>query len=387
MKNSFRISGSLLTAASFLLIPVAQALVPATLIARWGFDEAGGVAAIDATGRSLDATMTNATRSMDVPSGEMSNRSSLSLNGSAYVSAGHVALKNRSFTIAAWLRTDEIGGTQTILSQKGMDQTGKTLALRLNGSGGLQFSFLRDDLTTADNVFRPNTWHHVSFTFNSKTKQRRIYVDGDMKATGTASGVYLGASGPTVLGRMDTLPQGSDYWRGLMDEVRIYDQVLPDSDIALLAQKVTRSSSSSSQRSIRSVRSTTLTDRVNSRRVARQRFGRVAAPASTAPSTIKRTQWIPPAIHEEASTSSSSQAHVIATPAPATFPSGASIYRVTSFQLHVRKDSRATSLNIRTLHEGDTLAVTEMLKNGWARVVLADGTTGFVHAGFIRMIP
>lgn len=62
------------------------------------------------------------------------------------------------------------------------------------------------------------------------------------------------------------------------------------------------------------------------------------------------------------------------------------MYRVTSYQLRVRLDSRATSKELLTLIKGDTIEVFSFLKNGWAKVRTLDGTEGFVHAGFIEQV-
>ncbi len=66
--------------------------------------------------------------------------------------------------------------------------------------------------------------------------------------------------------------------------------------------------------------------------------------------------------------------------------SHSSLFRVTSPQLHLRLDSRAESYNLQTLRKGDTLEVLQMLKNGWAKVKVANGKEGFVHAGFIERV-
>lgn len=85
--------------------------------------------------------------------------------------------------------------------------------------------------------------------------------------------------------------------------------------------------------------------------------------------------------------SSSSSAVSSVSPAPTPTPSPLHFtHRVTSLQLHLRMDSRAESFSLRTLGKGNELLLLQMLKNGWAKVQLSDGTTGYVHAGFIEAI-
>lgn len=71
---------------------------------------------------------------------------------------------------------------------------------------------------------------------------------------------------------------------------------------------------------------------------------------------------------------------------PSTVTSPSTLFRVTSYQLRVRLDSRATSKELLTLIKGDTIEVFSFLKNGWAKVRTLDGTEGFVHAGFIEQV-
>ena len=73
-------------------------------------------------------------------------------------------------------------------------------------------------------------WHHVVVLQDAAAGERRIYVDGAL----TNVGVSRASDGPG-----DLLIGGAggvtEFFHGMIDEVRIYDRVLPDSEIAVLA--------------------------------------------------------------------------------------------------------------------------------------------------------
>lgn len=393
MSHKFRLASLFVATTSVLSsLPIGYAASMNPLVARWGFDESGATIAIDALGRGNDAILSGgATRSEDVPAIGVPNLRSLALDGTGYATAGHIAFDKRSFTVNAWVKATDLSQEQTILSQRSFNVKDKSLRLSVTPTGAIDFSFNKDNLNTQDNVFTPNMWHNVSFTFDSKTLQRRIYVDGMMQATGTASGIYLGATGLTHIGRTDDGALGAKYWKGLMDEVRVYDGVLSDDAIMQLA-KPTVQKSSSSMSQVSSMRDKSLAESVAARRNLRHRLPNVSSERARLLNRAKfvtRPQSFSSASSASSVSSATSSKAMIAPVAQGqsssakTMPMSGTLHRVTSFQLHLRKDSRATSVAILKLHEGDVIGVLEMLKNGWAKVQTGDGYTGYVHAGFI----
>jgi hypothetical protein len=70
-------------------------------------------------------------------------------------------------------------------------------------------------------------WHHIAITFDEHKKQ--TYLDGVLNgpdATGAPPEDFLKNEGTVVIGS-----QGNRFLKGLVDEVRIYDRVLPSSEI------------------------------------------------------------------------------------------------------------------------------------------------------------
>jgi hypothetical protein len=92
-------------------------------------------------------------------------------------------------------------------------------------------------LSGAGNSLTNGTWHHVAFTFsgtNEATSFFRLYLDGnrivDAPATLTQlNGVNLE---PFQVGNRGD--QRADSWKGLIDDVHIFDTALTDAEIAAL---------------------------------------------------------------------------------------------------------------------------------------------------------
>ena len=88
-------------------------------------------------------------------------------------------------------------------------------------------------------------WHHVAVTYGkpspgSSADFHRLYVDGQLKGTGTATQLYLPANGGFDLGGR-TYDWGTGYseWlRGSIDDVRVYDRALSQGEVAALYGRV-----------------------------------------------------------------------------------------------------------------------------------------------------
>lgn len=390
-----------------LVFSVAAQTQAATLpvkILHLGFDELSGNTVIDALGKGNDAMLIHeATRSKDVPPTLSTNRTSLELTGRSHVTAPRIDLSKKSFSLTAWVKTNDLAENQTLLSQGDAVRLGKGIVLRLTTMGALQFSFTGDHTDTPDAVLSPDKkWHHTAFTFDKDTRQRRIYVDGVMQASGTASGVYLG-NGITDIGRLNTAPFGAEYWNGNLDDIAVYDGVLTPMDVAALAVRDENASAATSSRRRASSQSSESSssskvshligrlERLTLRRALGKRIPLPTSAASSSSSSASSVRPTPVAV----SSSSSSKKSVMPKPVASatsstssvwTTPSMDTMYRVTSFQLRVRLDSRATSKELLTLIKGDVIHVYSFLNNGWAKIRTLDGTEGYVHAGFIEQV-
>ena len=87
----------------------------------------------------------------------------------------------------------------------------------------------------SDAVITDGQWHHVGLVYNRNSLHRHLYVDGaevakDMGpvgAIGSGGGLYFGA---------DEILDATSFFSGLIDDVRLYNNVLSAEQIAALAQ-------------------------------------------------------------------------------------------------------------------------------------------------------
>ncbi|MDD4062227.1 MAG: LamG domain-containing protein [Candidatus Pacebacteria bacterium] len=141
-----------------------------------------------------------------------------------------------SVTISSWVKANTVPNTWTIIAgraQNSMEQ----YDLRINESG--EFIFLVRDSTgyyeISSGISKTNDWIHFVGVFDSSTKEASIYVDGVFVNSAIISDSTLkkGANYFTIGGRYN----GSDwisFFDGLIDDVRIYNRALSETEIQKL---------------------------------------------------------------------------------------------------------------------------------------------------------
>ncbi len=146
-----------------------------------------------------------------------------------------------SFTVAAWIRANELGGDQRIFADDGSNSGGFAFSLGDGGDGRLRFFSRAVNPVILDSppVITPETWHFVAIVHDAVNKTRRIFVDGGL--TPVAQDTYTGAWGTdsaaaTVGGEPDGTAEGTPYWRfnGAIDEVMVYQRALGGGELATL---------------------------------------------------------------------------------------------------------------------------------------------------------
>ncbi|MEU6248275.1 LamG domain-containing protein [Glycomyces sp. NPDC047010] len=122
--------------------------------------------------------------------------SAIDLDGTSCVTAGD-AVQNRSdasFSVGAWAKVDAVTGAEQLVLAEGDDARSKfKLMLGANGSWSFTVSVPNGtgatwQSATATASAVPGTWVHLIGVYDLAAKQVRLYVDGALVATGTASG-------------------------------------------------------------------------------------------------------------------------------------------------------------------------------------------------------
>jgi hypothetical protein len=99
----------------------------------------------------------------------------------------------------------------------GLRQDGRITAGVRNGSGGLT------SIVSTASGLNNGAWHHVVFTRDGSTGALVLYVDGASSGTATGPTIALTGSSTVNFGRVSN---GSNYLRGVLDEVAVYTSTL-----------------------------------------------------------------------------------------------------------------------------------------------------------------
>lgn len=144
-------------------------------------------------------------------------------------------LQEYPFTMMAWINTSATTD-QTLLyiGNANSNVTGNILSI--NGGkvmlgAGVWTGSSNNESITSDQTVNDGTWHHITGVFASPT-ERHLYINGILAATDNNALENISSRlwRFSVGNRIDAAPDG-DWFQGEIDEVRIYNSVLSDSDI------------------------------------------------------------------------------------------------------------------------------------------------------------
>lgn len=203
------------------------------LAAYWSMDEGSGSTAADSSGNGNNGTLSG-------PVWTAGNRGgALSFDGTNdYVNAGNPAgLKlTGAMTLSAWIKIDTVSGNGRIISKQGYTGSrGWSLNVEASGVGAFQIASNSSSLVTVNTsaALPTGQWVHLAGVYEPGTALR-IYVNGVLSNSNSVSvpaaqynsnlNVWIGAR-----------PSSECYFDGDIDEVRVYNRALSDSEIAALA--------------------------------------------------------------------------------------------------------------------------------------------------------
>lgn len=197
------------------------------LVGYWKLDEGTGTTTNDSSGNSNTGTLTNSPTWI---TGKVNN--ALSFDGiDDYVSAGNNASLNPSdaVTIEGWYYSDD--WLQVYVPWAKYNQyrihfyTNGTLYVDFydGAENRLYGSFSYSSLGIVN-----SQWYHLTFTFDGY--EIKIYINGEYKnkKTGGVGGVNSDQGGNFYMGRHW---YGEYFYKGFIDEVRIYNRVLSPAEI------------------------------------------------------------------------------------------------------------------------------------------------------------
>jgi len=206
----------------------------------WKLNETSGTTAIDSKG-STPLTLYNSTGNQWQNSGAFSgSRNALNFDGTNdYVSiADNYSLHlSNTITIEAWVYPTNLDGRRSIYSTRRNDEAGCYQLEIGNGSGSSGSNRVAVSgqgtwvAQTNDNAISPNVWTHIVYTRSgSGAGTHKIYVNG-VEQTLISDDAYsfVDNSSIKMIGVGTSL---SWYFAGQIDEVRIWNDVRTQSEIA-----------------------------------------------------------------------------------------------------------------------------------------------------------
>ncbi len=194
------------------------------LVAYWAFDEGTGKNAEDMTGNGHDGEFVGAPKWVDGKFG-----TALEFDGeNDYVAVADDAAFaiEENITLMAWFSPNDV-------------LTKRRLMVK-NNAIFVIFDFGNPDsidfLVKPNNTFAESTttdwkvgeWYHFAGTFDGKTM--KVYVNGQLEGD-AANNVPIAPSGLELWIGGDDLRRPTDFFPGIIDEVRLYDKTLTAAEI------------------------------------------------------------------------------------------------------------------------------------------------------------
>jgi hypothetical protein len=224
-------AGNTSTAAN-ISVTVSNTVAAAGPVAAYSFNQGSGTTAADISGNGLTGTLAGATWTTSGHHGD-----ALSFNGTtSYVDLGNPALLNGtgSMTWAAWVyatgnppddgqiiaKADGSSGWQLKTSP---DTGPETFGVKVSGS---TTSAQRYSKT----VRALNQWYHVTGVYNATTRTLDIYVNGVLD-DGVLLGTIPSSQAVANLNVNIARRSGGFYFKGVIDDVRIYNRALSQTEI------------------------------------------------------------------------------------------------------------------------------------------------------------
>ena len=208
------------------------------LVAQYDFEETSGMVANDSSGNEVHGNL------MDFPDGDehwvegaFGVGKALRIQKPQYVEVNLPKMMT-TVSLTAWVKPESEDNYQTII---GADfegaGAGHIFGFRKSGPNPVHPRVLWNHGGANTNLLHAEPaelgeWVHVALTYDSETKELNFYVNGDVSATASSE------STPFRLVNIGRRVPSQNYWlTGVVDNIRIYDVVLPAEDIVAQAKR------------------------------------------------------------------------------------------------------------------------------------------------------
>lgn len=221
------------------------------LIAHWVFDQSDGGIAMDSALHPAGPFPAVLLGSPSWQDDDVSRGTgALTFNASDdYLDAGFQPVINGlgDLSVTAWIKLDPLAAPdrRPIIGNEGHGQRG--FSFRVENGNLLRFQIYQDNTPGnstdifSDQALETDTWYHVAFTYAfivNDLSQVRLYPDGDLTGSSDTAKGPMNASNTHALeiGHYFWNAQFNWYYKGVLDDMRIYDRLLSEDDIYLLSR-------------------------------------------------------------------------------------------------------------------------------------------------------
>jgi hypothetical protein len=140
-----------------------------------------------------------------------------------------------SGTISLWAFSNNTDSTVDYIYSEDT-ATNSVLNIQKTAENKFQFGIKQANGTwknaTVTEALNPNVWYHIAVTFDTSSKEIRIYINGVLKNTqSTWDGTFSSGVDNVLIG--DAVDSGTFGWGGYIDEVKIYNFKLSESQIVM----------------------------------------------------------------------------------------------------------------------------------------------------------
>ena len=219
-----------------IVLPGDARIDPETCVGVWLFDDGSGEIAQDSSKNGNDGTLVNGPEWVDGKFGK-----ALSFDGvDDYVDLPAITSTDwEGLTLVAWVwldvlpnelptAYDEILGSKQDLYDMYEDKGNNELRVKVSTTGGAE----RPGIPTAQ--LQKDQWIHIAGVYDGAASQMKIYMDGQLIDTHNLAGVINGTQFPSIGAQGGPNGPFTDFHKGLIDEVALFDVALSEQDLQTL---------------------------------------------------------------------------------------------------------------------------------------------------------